>query len=101
MGGGGKIRPGERKSERTPPTGGKNPPRPLTSAHPLATIAIHGLNGGRVGVEVGGEGVGRSDGVGLGGRGSEVGSRKGRSVGRSVGVGRGVGRGVGPYVPTK
>ena len=42
-----------------------------------------------MGVEVGGEGIGRSDGVGLGDRGSEVGSRMGGSVGRSVGVGRG------------
>ena len=42
-----------------------------------------------MGVEVGGEGVGRSDGVG---------SRKGGSVGRSV---EGRERGVGPYVPTK
>ena len=44
-----------------PPPGGTKPPRPLTSAHPLTTIAIPGLNGGRVWVEVGGEGVGRSD----------------------------------------
>ena len=43
-------------------------------------------------------GVGRSEGVVLGGRGSEGGSRKGGgAVGRSVGVERGVG----PYVPTK
>ena len=40
----------------------------------------------------------RSDGVGLGGRGSEVGSRAG-GIGWEVGWGR-VG-GVGPYVPTK
>ena len=33
-------------------------------------------------------GVGRSEGVGLGGRGSEVGSRKGEGVGWEVGWGR-------------
>ena len=56
------------------PPPGENPP---VRSRPLTTIAIPGLNGGRVGVEVGGEGVGRSDGAGLGGRGSEVGSREG------------------------
>ena len=39
-------------------------------------------------VEVGGEGVRRSDGVGLGGRGSDVGSRNGGGVGWEVGWGR-------------
>ena len=38
-----------------------------------------------MGVEVGGEGVGRSDGVGLGGQGSGVGFGMRGSVGRSVG----------------
>ena len=47
--------------------GGKNLPRPLTSAHPPTTIAIPGLNGGRMGVEVGGEGAGRPGWV-VGGR---------------------------------
>ena len=42
---GGKNPPGERESERTPPPGGTKPPRPLTSAHPLTTMAIPGLNG--------------------------------------------------------
>ena len=45
-------------------------------------------------------GVGRSEGVGMGGWGSEVGSRKGGGVGWEVGWGSGWG-GVGPYVPTK
>ena len=43
-----------------------------------------------MGVEVGGEGVGRSDGVGLGGRGSDVVSRKGGRL--EVGWGWGGGR---------
>ena len=82
-----------------PPTHGvKIRPRPLTSAHLLTTIAITGLNGDRVGVEVGGEGVGMSDVVGMGGRGLGVGGSVGRSVGRLVGGREG---GVGHYVPTK
>ena len=56
-----------------PPWGGVKIRRLLTSAHPLTTIAIPGLNGGRVGVEVGGDGGRESDGVGWGGRGSDVG----------------------------
>ena len=56
-----------------------------------------GLNGGRVGVEVGGEGVGRSDGVGLGDW-EPVGSRNGGGwVGWEVGWGREGGRTLGTY----
>ena len=44
-----------------------------------------------MGVEVGGEGVVRSDGVRLGGRGSAVGSRKGGRLGGGVGWGSGGG----------
>ena len=76
--------------DRSAPVSGKvSAPPPCKNlpvrSRPLTTIAIPGLNGGRVGVEVGGEGVRRLDGAGLGGRGSEVGSREG----------------VGPHVPTK
>ena len=85
--GGVKIRPGERKSERTPHTRGKTPP---PSA--LTTIAIPGLNGGRAGVEVGGEEVGwgrmGSDWVGLG---RKLGVGRGGRLGGRLGVGRGVG----------
>ena len=43
-----------------------------------------------MGVEAGGEGVGRLEGVGLGGRGSEVGSRGGGRLGGRLGSGGGV-----------
>ena len=69
-----------------PPQRGKNPPRPLTSAHhccdPWSEWGPGGGRGRR-------GGVGRSEGVGLGGRRSGV----GRGVGRlEVGWGSGGGR---------